>query len=232
MFSTHFCLRWPTKSCTPISAITARKNKNKTSTSLSSFRDRSNVFTIAFKPKKQEYLTHNAIEKTHAVENYTPSFTSKLTSVSTCIYHHHHLHYHHHHHSSSSYYYYNNNYYYLPCNWHQSRYQSEQTQKELFVVVFVWVTLVWELSHFLILQTFKNADKLMLHCLKVATKSHLPTPFFTFSKDVNVILQQVRVEVNHDESHLLELILFAELVKHELSESQKSSQHLARASHT
>ena len=72
----------------------------------------------------------------------------------------------------------------------------------------------------------------MLHCLKVATKSHLPTPLFTFSKDVNVILQQLGVEINQDESHLLGPILFAELVKHELSVSQKNSQHLARASHT
>ena len=36
------------------------------------------MFTIAFKPKKQEYLTHNITEKTHGAENDTPSFTSKL----------------------------------------------------------------------------------------------------------------------------------------------------------
>lgn len=72
----------------------------------------------------------------------------------------------------------------------------------------------------------------MLHCLKVATKSHRPTPLSTFSKDVNVLLEQVGVEINQDESHLLGPILFAELVKHELFVSQKSSQHLARASDT
>ena len=51
---THLFLNSPTKSCSPMRAMTTRKKRNKTSTSLRSLRDRSNVFTIARRPKRKE----------------------------------------------------------------------------------------------------------------------------------------------------------------------------------
>ena len=51
IFSTHLFLNSPTKSCNPIRAMTTRKKRNKTKTSLSSFRERSNVLTIARRPE-------------------------------------------------------------------------------------------------------------------------------------------------------------------------------------
>ena len=51
MSRTHLFLNSPTNSCSPMSAMTARKNKNKTRTSLNNFSERSNVFTIARRPK-------------------------------------------------------------------------------------------------------------------------------------------------------------------------------------
>ena len=54
--STHLLLNSPTKSCSPMRAMTTRKKRNKTSTSLRSLRDRSNVFTIARRPKRKERL--------------------------------------------------------------------------------------------------------------------------------------------------------------------------------
>ena len=54
--STHLLLNSPTKSCSPMRAMTTRKKRNKTSTSLRSLRDRSNVFTIARRPKRNERL--------------------------------------------------------------------------------------------------------------------------------------------------------------------------------
>ena len=48
----HLFLSSPENSCRPISAMTARKNKNKTKTSLKSFKERSKVFTIARRPEK------------------------------------------------------------------------------------------------------------------------------------------------------------------------------------
>ena len=56
MLSTHLLLNSPTKSCSPIRAMTTRKKRNKTSTSLRSLRDLSNVFTIARRPKRKERL--------------------------------------------------------------------------------------------------------------------------------------------------------------------------------
>ena len=54
--STHLFLNSPTKSCSPMRAMTTRKKRNKTSTSLRSLRDRSNVFTIARRPKRKDHL--------------------------------------------------------------------------------------------------------------------------------------------------------------------------------
>ena len=54
--STHLLLNSPTKSCSPMRAMTTRKKRNKTSTSLRSLRDRSSVFTIARRPKRKERL--------------------------------------------------------------------------------------------------------------------------------------------------------------------------------
>lgn len=54
--STHLFLNSPTKSCSPMRAMTTRKKRNKTSTSLRSLRDRSNVFTIARRPKRKDRL--------------------------------------------------------------------------------------------------------------------------------------------------------------------------------
>ena len=47
---THLFLNSPTNSCRPISAMTARKKRNRTRTSLKSFNERSKVFTIARRP--------------------------------------------------------------------------------------------------------------------------------------------------------------------------------------
>lgn len=55
--STHLYLRWPTNSWRPISAITARKKTNRIRTSFSIFIDRSNVLTIAFKPRKNRIVS-------------------------------------------------------------------------------------------------------------------------------------------------------------------------------
>lgn len=49
---THLFLNSPENSCSPISAMTPRKNRNKTRTSLKSFNERSSVFTIARRPAK------------------------------------------------------------------------------------------------------------------------------------------------------------------------------------
>lgn len=47
---THLFLSSPENNCNPMSAMTARKNRNKTRTSLNNFKERSSVFTIARRP--------------------------------------------------------------------------------------------------------------------------------------------------------------------------------------
>ena len=61
IFSTHLFLNSPTKSCNPIRAMTTRKKRNKTKTSLSSFRERSNVLTIARRPEtsNKSFIYHH-----------------------------------------------------------------------------------------------------------------------------------------------------------------------------
>ena len=50
MLRTHLFLSCPENSCSPISAMTPRKNINKIRTSLNSFREDNNVFTTARRP--------------------------------------------------------------------------------------------------------------------------------------------------------------------------------------
>ena len=74
----HLFLSSPENSCRPISAMTARKNKNKTKTSLKSFKERSKVFTIARRPEKgnERVMTQ---KWSIVVLKYTMSIDSDVT---------------------------------------------------------------------------------------------------------------------------------------------------------
>ena len=64
---THLFLSSPENNCRPMSAMTPRKNKNKTKTSLKSFNERSRVFTIARRPAK--YMNAIVQSKRASFEN-------------------------------------------------------------------------------------------------------------------------------------------------------------------
>ena len=79
--STHLLLNSPTKSCSPMRAMTTRKKRNKTSTSLRSLRDRSNVFTIARRPKRKERLQKTNVHFTDHCSIYKWEFVRPVNKL-------------------------------------------------------------------------------------------------------------------------------------------------------